>query len=88
MRKRLKWLGVTVALAMTVASAPAAAWSGIRPATSYGSACPQGSGSNEDCLYLNVYRPARATNQRLPVLLSTPSPSPRRPARGSPPTPR
>lgn len=124
MRKRLKWLGITVALAMTVASAPAAAnagrppahtlvvqtdagkvegkttgavdsflgipfaappvgalrwqppqpapaWSGVRPATSYGPACPQGSGSpvTEDCLYLNVYRPARATNERLPVLL-------------------
>ncbi|MGW5718740.1 carboxylesterase/lipase family protein [Amycolatopsis sp. NPDC003865] len=122
MRKRLKWLGITVALAMTVASAPAAAnagrppahtlivqtdagkvegktsgavdsflgipfaappvgalrwqppqpapkWSGVRPATSYGPACPQGSAANEDCLYLNVYRPARATNERLPVLL-------------------
>ncbi|SFW78503.1 carboxylesterase/lipase family protein [Amycolatopsis australiensis] len=128
MRKRLKWLGVTVALAVTVASVaagapaaanagrpaahslvvrteagtvegkttgavdsflgipfaappvgglrwqppqPAAAWPGVRPATAYGPACPQGSGPvvTEDCLYLNVYRPARPTNERLPVLL-------------------
>ncbi|WP_290056469.1 carboxylesterase/lipase family protein, partial [Amycolatopsis solani] len=48
---------------------PAPAWTGVRPATSYGSACPQGAGSTEDCLYLNVFRPARATNERLPVLL-------------------
>ncbi|WP_439378792.1 carboxylesterase/lipase family protein [Amycolatopsis lexingtonensis] len=124
MRKRFKWLGAAVALAVTAASVaagapaaanavhslvvqteagkvrgtttgavdsflgipfaappvgglrwqpprPAAAWPGVRPATSYGPSCPQGAGTavTEDCLYLNVYRPARAANERLPVLL-------------------
>ncbi|MEU0791878.1 carboxylesterase family protein [Amycolatopsis sp. NPDC005961] len=50
---------------------PAPSWPGVRPATSYGPACPQGSGTavTEDCLYLNAYRPARPTNERLPVLV-------------------
>ncbi|GHE84134.1 carboxylic ester hydrolase [Amycolatopsis deserti] len=50
---------------------PAPAWPGVRPATSYGPACPQASRAtvNEDCLYLNVYRPARPAGERLPVLL-------------------
>jgi carboxylesterase type B len=50
---------------------PAPAWPGVRQATAYGPACPQASRPtvNEDCLTLNVYRPARATTERLPVLL-------------------
>jgi para-nitrobenzyl esterase len=57
--------------------APAASWRGVRDATSYGNRCPQlassnGAGSeNEDCLYLNVFRPARhaARHRHLPVLV-------------------
>jgi para-nitrobenzyl esterase len=54
-----------------------ARWRGTRSATSYASRCPQlassnGAGSeNEDCLYLNVFRPAGAARERaarLPVL--------------------
>ncbi|MBA6440339.1 MULTISPECIES: carboxylesterase/lipase family protein [Streptomyces] len=55
--------------------APASAWSDVRPATSYGSRCLQsatgtgnGPGMSEDCLYLNVYTPARRTNRPLPVM--------------------
>jgi para-nitrobenzyl esterase len=52
--------------------APAARWHGVRAATAYGPRCPQlessnGAGSaNEDCLYLNVFRPPHA--RRAPVL--------------------
>jgi len=56
--------------------APAASWHGVRDATRYGSRCPQtvssnGPGSeNEDCLYLNVFRPARHSGRRhMPVLV-------------------
>ena len=52
----------------------AAAWSGTRQATEYGDSCPAAASTNgprsetEDCLYLNVQRPATArTNSRLPV---------------------
>ncbi|MEU0470863.1 carboxylesterase family protein [Amycolatopsis sp. NPDC006131] len=128
MRKRLKWLGVAVALAVTATSVvagtlatantgrpvarslvvqtdagkvegtttgavdsflgipfaappvdglrwqppqPAPAWPGVRAAAAPGPACPQASRAdgNEDCLYLNVYRPARPATERLPVLL-------------------
>lgn len=57
--------------------APPIAWQGARDATHYGAACPQGSehkepwaqvGSmSEDCLFLNVWRPARPG--RYPVML-------------------
>src|SRR5690242_12298599 len=55
--------------------APAASWHGVHDATSYGSRCPQtvssnGPGSeNEDCLYLNVFRPAGHRRRHVPVLV-------------------
>jgi para-nitrobenzyl esterase len=50
--------------------APAPTWSGVRSATQLGPECPQLSGveANEDCLQLNVFRPARASKRALPVL--------------------
>lgn len=50
--------------------APAAPWPGVRPATQGGVACPQLSSptANEDCLNLNVFRPANAGRSPLPVL--------------------
>ena len=57
------------------APAPPARWHGTRSATAYGSRCPQlpstnGAGAeNEDCLYLNVFRPAgERRGAKLPVL--------------------
>ncbi|MCS0581785.1 carboxylesterase family protein [Massilia pinisoli] len=59
---------------------PAAAWSGVRQAQAYGNDCmqlpfpsdaaPLGTPPAEDCLYVNVWRPAavRAT-QKLPVIV-------------------
>jgi para-nitrobenzyl esterase len=54
-------------------------WSGVRACTSYGPSCPQSgkvvgggqlpSSENEDCLYLNVWTPARARSERLPVMV-------------------
>ena len=53
---------------------PVAAWTGVHPADHYGNVCAQpssgdGPGStSEDCLYINVQRPALGdTRQRLPV---------------------
>ncbi|MFD0689207.1 carboxylesterase/lipase family protein [Actinomadura fibrosa] len=53
--------------------APASPWTGARSATTYGPHCLQGangaaSGMSEDCLYLNVFTPARRANRPLPVL--------------------
>src|SRR3954447_5785619 len=56
---------------------PAAAqpWHGVRDATHYGNRCPQlpssnGAGSeNEDCLDVNVFRPARLDRPPAPVLV-------------------
>ena len=43
-----------------------AKWDGVRPANAYGGVCNQ----QEDCLFLNVTRPARATEKsKLPVLM-------------------
>jgi para-nitrobenzyl esterase len=57
---------------------PAAAWPGVRDATAYGHDCmqvpfpsdaaPLGTPPAEDCLYANVWRPARA-GARLPVIV-------------------
>jgi para-nitrobenzyl esterase len=55
-----------------------ASWAGVRPATTFGKDCLQGVvpgdpgvGTNlgEDCLFLNVWRPAEATAKKLPVMV-------------------
>ncbi|GAA4609548.1 carboxylesterase type B/predicted esterase [Actinoplanes octamycinicus] len=47
---------------------PAPGWSGIRPASAFGANCPQGDHGSEDCLFLNVYRPAGTrSGDRRPV---------------------
>jgi para-nitrobenzyl esterase len=57
---------------------PHARWSGVRDATSFGPHCPQGpspfgqSSTSEDCLFLNVFAPARRdddSEHRAPVML-------------------
>jgi para-nitrobenzyl esterase len=57
---------------------PLQAWSGIRSADRFGPACPQGQVSaegtlgeniSEDCLYLNVWSPAKSMDEKLPVLV-------------------
>ena len=52
------------------APADAPSWSGVRDAVRAGRQCVQSSGGDEDCLYLNVYRPFGTTrDQKLPVLI-------------------
>ncbi len=58
---------------------PAAAWTGVRQATQYGADCmqlpfpsdaaPLGTPPAEDCLYMNVWTPAHAAGERLPVMV-------------------
>ncbi len=56
---------------------PAAKWSGVRHAGKYAPYCPQNNFgpdytravSNEDCLYLNVWTPAKTANDKIPVLV-------------------
>jgi para-nitrobenzyl esterase len=52
---------------------PAAPWRGVREATSFAPHCAQpafGAGStSEDCLYLNVFAPADASDRNLPVMV-------------------
>jgi len=53
---------------------PAAPWSGTRPATSFAPHCPQSASpfglasTSEDCLFLNVFRPANGPGNR-PVMV-------------------
>ena len=58
---------------------PVKAWSKVRPATVYGHDCmqepfpsdaaPLGTAPDEDCLVLNVWRPAAAAKGKLPVMV-------------------
>ena len=48
---------------------PAAKWAGVRQATHFASAPIQGKNGSEDCLYLNVWTPAKSAGAQLPVLV-------------------
>ena len=53
--------------------APAARWDGVRDGSRYGAMCPQIVGEevkgDEDCLYINVWRPREKPGRPLPVMV-------------------
>ena len=58
------------------APAPVKSWSGLRKADAFADACMQAPHSqgntapvSEDCLYLNVWTPARSAGEKLPVIV-------------------
>ena len=58
------------------APAPVPAWTGIKKADAFGLACMQTAGQmgntgevGEDCLYLNVWTPAKKPGERIPVIV-------------------
>jgi para-nitrobenzyl esterase len=58
------------------APAPVPGWPGIKAADSFGSACMQTAGQmgnsakvSEDCLYLNVWTPAKNPGEKIPVII-------------------
>lgn len=53
---------------------PAPSWDGVREVLSVGGQCPQtlsvtGAGGDEDCLFVNVWTPARSGERGLPVMV-------------------
>jgi para-nitrobenzyl esterase len=54
---------------------PAAKWQGLKPADKFSPRCYQGGRgapgveTSEDCLYLNVWSPAKSARDRVPVLV-------------------
>ena len=52
---------------------PAVKWEGVKQTTKYAPAAFQGgnppSGKSEDCLYLNIWTPAKSANEKIPVLV-------------------
>jgi len=61
---------------LPISPQPAAKWEGVRAAKEFGRACMQSNPAikdlpapSEDCLFVNVWTPARRANERLPVMV-------------------